>query len=312
MTTARTLRLSTMLAAALLLLVALASCGQPAASGAGSPSAAPAAGGGPLVPVLAVSELDLGPNRIALGLLQDGTPLNNADLKLGLRFFYLDGSEDTKVQSEGTAVYRGQGLPFGLYIGYVTFDKPGNWSVEITIPTSGEPQVSNMRLSVKEKSRVPAIGEPAIPSHNLTVKDNPDLTKITSDTKPDPDFYQLTIADAIAAKKPFVVGFLTPGYCQTAVCAPNLAVLKKLKDEYKGKVNFIHVEVYPYPYGESFQSQTRVDAMVEWNLVTEPWTFLVGADGIIKYRYEGGITLDEMEPALAQLAAGEPITPLNN
>lgn len=307
MTTARTLRTGALQLVSLLLLAALASCGQPA------PSASPTISAGPssaLVPVLAVSELDVGPNRIALGVLQDGTPLNKPDLKLGLRFFYLDGSEDTKVQSASAAVYRGQGLPFGLYVGYATFDRPGNWSVEIGIPTGGEPQVATMRLDVQQKSRVPAIGQPAIPSKNLTVRDNPDLSEITSDAKPDPDFYQLTIADAIAAKKPFVIGFLTPGYCQTAVCAPNLAVMKKLKDEFKDRVNFIHVEVYPYPFGESFQKQQRVEPMVEWGLLTEPWTFLVDAKGGMQYRYEGGITFDEMEPALAQLAAGRPVTPL--
>jgi hypothetical protein len=49
--------------------------------------------------------------------------------------------------------------------------------------------------------------------------------------------------------------------------------------------------------------------MDEWGLRTEPWTFLVDDAGIIQARYEGGITLAELEPALAQLAAGEPITP---
>jgi hypothetical protein len=183
--------------------------------------------------------------------------------------------------------------------------------VEISIPKDGgAPQIANLRLDVKSTSRIPAVGQPAIPSKNLTVRDNADLTKITSDTKPDPDFYQMTIAEAIAAKKPFVVGFLTPGYCQTAVCGPNMAVLKKLKDEFKGKLNFIHVEVYPYPFGESFQQQRRVEAMIEWGLTTEPWTFLVDAQGVVQYRYEGGITFDEMEPALAQLAAGQAVTPL--
>ncbi|NNJ12331.1 thioredoxin family protein [Chloroflexales bacterium ZM16-3] len=307
MTTARTLRTSTLILMALLLIAALASCGQPAASSSPAVSPEPSS---VLVPVLAVSELDVGPNRIALGLLQNGTPLNQADLKLGMRFFYLDGSEDTKVQSESSAVYRGQGLPFGLYVGYTTFDKPGNWSVELTIPNGATPQVVNLRLDVKPTSNIPAIGQPALPSKNLTVHDNPNLNEITSDTNPDPDFYQLTIADAIAAKKPFVIGFLTPGYCQTAVCGPNLTVLKKLKDEFKGKLNFIHVEVYPYPFGESFKALKRVEPMVEWGLLTEPWTFLVDANGIIQYRYEGGITFDEMEPALAQLAAGQPVTPL--
>ncbi len=310
MPTARTCQPRALALLALLLLISLAACGQPAPSGAPS-SAGTSRAGGALVPVLAVSELDVGPNRIAMGILQDGTPLNQPELKLGLRFFYLDGNEDTKVQSTGTAVYRGQGLPFGLYVGYATFDKPGNWSVEISIPRAGgAPQISSLRLDVVDTSRIPAVGKPAIPSKNLTIRDSADLTKITSDTSPDPDFYQLTIADAIAAKKPFVVAFLTPGYCQTATCGPNLLVLKRLKDTYKGKLTFIHVEVYPYPFGESFQQQKRVPPMVEWGLITEPWTFLVGADGLIQYRYEGGITPDEMAPALAQLAAGQPVTPL--
>ncbi len=297
----------TLRSCALLLLLSLVACGQLAPV----PTPKPTGASGTMVPVLAVSELNVGANRIALGVIQNGTPLNKPDLRLGLRFFYLDGNEDTKVQGESAAVYRGQGLPFGLYVGYTTFDKPGNWSVEISIPKeSGTPQVATLRLDVQAVSHIPTMGKPAIPSKNLTVRDNADLTKITSDTKPDPDFYQMTIAEAIAAKKPFVIGFLTPGYCQTAVCAPNLAVLKKLKDTYKGKLNFIHVEVYPYPYGEAFQQQKRVPPMVEWGLITEPWTFLVGADGVIQYRYEGGITLDEMEPALVQLAAGQPVTPL--
>jgi hypothetical protein len=49
--------------------------------------------------------------------------------------------------------------------------------------------------------------------------------------------------------------------------------------------------------------------MGEWGLRTEPWTFLVDGAGVIQARYEGGITFAELEPALEQLAAGEPITP---
>jgi hypothetical protein len=89
-------------------------------------------------------------------------------------------------------------------------------------------------------------------------------------------------------------------------------VLKKLKNELKDKVNFIHVEVYPYPFGDSFQKQLRVPAMMEWNLETEPWTFLIDGDGVIQARYEGGITFAEMEPALKQLAAGQTVQPVIN
>lgn len=256
-----------------------------------------------MVPVLAVSELAIGPNRIALGVLQDGTPINDPALSLPMRFFYLDGGQPEQVAAEATAVYRGEGLPFGLYVGNATFPSPGAWAAEITLPgAEGQPQVARMRLDVLERPSVPPVGAPAVPSRNLTVRDEPDLSKLTSDPEPDADLYQLSVAEALAAGKPFVVAFSTPGYCQTAVCAPNQLVLKRLKDQYKERVNFIHVEVYPYPFGDSFQAQRRVPAMQEWGLRTEPWTFLVDAEGRIQARYEGGITFAEMEPALATLA----------
>jgi hypothetical protein len=296
--TAASLRRATLLG---ILALALAACGQAATPTPPAQST--------LVPVLAVSELAPGPNRIAIGVLQNGTPVNDPQMSLPMRFFYLDGDEDEKVVSESTAVYRGEGLPFGLYVGYATFTRPGAWAAEITLPQAGgQPQVQRIRLDVAAQPSVPPVGAPAVPSRNLTVNDG-ELSKITSDASPDPDLYQLTIADALAAKQPFVVAFSTPGYCQTAVCSPNQLVLKKLKDQYKGQVNFIHVEVYPYPFGESFQAQRQVPAMREWGLRTEPWTFLVDAEGRIVARYEGGITFSEMEPALAQLAAGQPITP---
>jgi hypothetical protein len=138
------------------------------------------------------------------------------------------------------------------------------------------------------------------------------VKQISSDGAPDPELYQLSVADAIAAKKPFLVSFSTPGYCKTAVCGPNLQVIKQLKNDLNGQVNFIHVEVYPYPFGESAQLGRRVSAMDEWRLQSEPWTFLVDANGIIQAKYEGGITLAELEPALKQLAAGQPIQPVTS
>ncbi len=289
----------------LLLLVLLAGCGMPA------PTTAVPEGETSLLPVLAASELTVGSNRIPIGILRNGTPLNDPNLTLQLRFFYLDGGEKDTVQNEVAAVYRGQGLPLGLYVAYTTFDQPGAWSMEVTIPDPAkEPVVSRVRLNVEAEPRVPSIGSAAIPSQTLTVRDNADLKQLTSDYQPDPDLYQLSIAEALAGKQPFLVTFSTPGYCQTAVCAPNLQVVKQLKDEFKGQVNFIHVEVYPYPFSDSFARGQHVPAMREWRLRTEPWTFLVDAQGTIQARYEGGITFAELEPALKQLAAGEPVTPL--
>lgn len=301
----RQLKLAIGILSTLVVSLALNACGQIA------PAAQPTSAGGDRTPILAFSELAVGPNRLAIGVLEGGTPVNDPNLALGMRLFYLDGPEKEKVQSETAAVYRGEGLPFGLYVGYANFDRPGAWGLEITLPREGqEPQISRLRLDVLEQSRTPMVGSKAIASDTLTTADVPDLGKLTSDPTPDPDLYQISIADALTAKKPFLVAFSTPGYCETAVCSPNLFVIKQLKNRLKDQVNFIHVEVYPYPYGESFQAQKQVPAMSEWKLVTEPWTFLVDGEGVIQAKYEGGVTFAELEPALAQLAAGEPVNPL--
>ncbi len=286
----------------------LGACGQsPSTAGFSSP---PDAAEHTFVPVLAVSELEVGQNRLPLGIIKNGSPVNDPDLKLHVRFYYLDGDDPTTVRSEADAVYRGQGLPVGIYIAYPQLDQAGAWAVEIEIPQAdGPPQTSRIRVDVLAESPIPSVGSPAPATRNLTVRDLPDLTQLTSDSVPDPDLYQLTIAEAIAANKPFLVTFSTPGFCQTAVCAPNLHVIKQLKDQLRDEMNFIHVEVYPYPFSESFQMQRTVPAMREWHLRTEPWTFLVDADGIIQAKYEGGLTLVELEPALCQLIHGEPVDP---
>ena len=41
--------------------------------------------------------------------------------------------------------------------------------------------------------------------------------------------------------------------------------------------------------------------MREWDLETEPWTFVVGADGKIVERYEGSVSVAELEEALEML-----------
>jgi hypothetical protein len=254
---------------------------------------------GKFIPLLAVSELEVGQNRLPIGILKDGTPINDPDMTLHLRFFYLDGDDKTAVQSETDTVYRGTGLPVGLYVAYPKLDRAGAWSVEVAIPQeTGDPQTSRIRLEVLEEGTTPAIGSSALATQNLTMSDVDDLEHLTSDVEPDPDLYQMTIAEALATEQPLVVMFGTPGYCKTAVCAPNMQVLKSLKDEFQAQANFIHVEVYPYPFDVAFEEQRFVAAMQEWNLTTEPWTFLVDSEGVIRAKYEGGLTFDEMEPAL--------------
>ena len=122
--------------------------------------------------------------------------------------------------------------------------------------------------------------------------------------------YQISLDDALKSGKPTALLFATPGFCKTATCGPSLKVLQDLQKTYGDTMNFIHVEVYKYPFGESAQRQDGSglsDSMVGWHLQSEPWLFLIDAKGIIAARFEGGITNEELEPALKRLIAGQPV-----
>ena len=290
------------IAVLLLLATMLASCGQ-------APRATPQSND--VTPVFAFSEAVVGRNRIAIGLVRGGTPLNDPGAKVHLRFFNLD-ENNPQPKAETDAAYYGQGLPAGFYVAYPTFDKPGNWGVEVETRLSGQvqPSTSKLRVEVKEHSSVPNVGQPAIAVKTLTVKDAPDLAHLSSGTDPDPEMYQVSLDQALTSGKPTALLFATPGFCKTATCGPSLQVMQGLQKTYGDKMNFIHVEVYKYPFGESAQRQDGSglsDPMVAWHLQSEPWLFLIDAKGIIAARFEGGITKEELGPALEKLLAGQPV-----
>lgn len=266
------------------------------AASAAQPSAAASAVA--VQPVIATSELVVGPNRMALGLLENNVPITDAaQTKVKVRYYRITGEQGTLVGEEDATFY-GENLgPRGTFVAYPTFDTAGNWGLELVVQRPNQqPMTLRTSVEVKERANAPKIGDAAPQTKTPTVKDVSDLTTITSDASADPRFYQMTVAEAVTSGKPSLIMFATPGFCETAVCGPDVEVLGRLKDTFGDKINAVHVEVYKLPYtGET------VPAMQEWNLQSEPWLFLVGKDGKIVSRYEGGITFQELEPAVTKL-----------
>ncbi len=283
----------------------LASCGQAAAPAA--QPAATAAQGSDVSPQFAFSEAVVGRNRIAIGLLRNGGPLNDPGAKVRLRFFDLD-EQNPQVKFETDAKYFGEGLPAGFYVAYPTLDKAGNWGVEIQtqLPGQAQPSVSKLALKVKEKSDVPNVGEPAIATKTATAGDTP-LEQLSSGQNPNPAMYQLSLDAALASGKPTALLFATPAFCSTATCGPSLSVMEGLQKTYGDKMNFIHAEVYKYPFSESAANGTLSAPMTAWGLRSEPWLYLIDSKGVIAARFEGGITKEEIGPALEKLIAGQAV-----
>jgi hypothetical protein len=96
-----------------------------------------------------------------------------------------------------------------------------------------------------------------------------------------------------------VIVFATPAFCTTAICGPTMETTKAIALDHPD-VNFVHVEVYENiddPQGELVE----VEAVTEWGLQTEPWVFVVDAEGTVSARFEGTVGAAELERALEEV-----------
>lgn len=279
-----------------------------------------------LLPQIVNSELVVGQNRFVLGILTErGLPLVDADVHLS--FYDLSGERPQKkfelpavsrvpareaglteqiehIHADGTRhIHVNVGEEFGVYTAQVTFDRAGDWGVEIRV-RSKDPRIDRtlpVRFNVLERGNTPAIGSPAPRSRNLTVYDVEDISQIDSSARPSAEMHTTTIADAIAAGRPALVLFAVPGYCSSRLCGPVLEIMRKIYPRYRDRVEFIHVEFYKNP-GSS--QRTPVETVREWNLRTEPWFFLIDSQGLIAAKFEGPVSVQELEDALAAVLKG--------
>jgi hypothetical protein len=259
------------------------------------PTPAPAAKPAAPTLVLATSELVVGPNRFAVGIIDEANkPIVDAQVTFG--FFQVNGQEATK-RAEAPATFRWvEEQTRGIYTAPVEFDAPGRWGVEATIERNGQRQVIRSPFEVKATGMAPMIGSPAIRSKTATERDVNDLSEICTAAPPCP-LHAISLDDALANGKPTAVLFASPGYCTSQTCAPQLGVLLGVQEKYAATVNLIHVEIYKDP-----RNQVLAEAVTEWHLPSEPWMFFVDRSGTIVERFDGIATAEEIGAGMDRLA----------
>ena len=317
------------LAAVVALAVAASACGSAASTPSLVASASSAAGypgwpatgailGDPeFVPILISSETVVGPNRLLVTVADSTQALIAApDLPVDLRFFDLAADPGAPVSVvQGTFQWL-VAETRGMYVAGTDFSHVGDWGMEVVGHPSGAPEVrSRLVFSVSQTGPTPGLGTAAPPSDTLTASDRAGISLISTDTNPDPTFYTLSIRQAIAARKPFVVVFASPLLCTSATCGPALEMVKEISSAYAERVLFIHVEPYELhpatglhvgntPLQPTLGADGRpkvVAAVTEWGLPSEPYVFIVGSDGTISAKFEGVAYHDELVAALDAL-----------
>ena len=251
---------------------------------------------------MASTDLAVGENRVVFGVIVQGHgALRDEQVQVKTFFLTASGPEGPK-QTVPASFQQWPGGAGGAYVANLSFDKPGEWGLGIEASRPDGASISaGVKVKVKETSATPSIGSAAPRSLNKTAGDVSDLAELTTDTDPDPDLYRLTVAEALDDGVPLLVGFATPAYCQTATCGPQVDVLKQMKDQYAGRINVIHVEVYDNPpeiRDAGIEAGRLTPVMAEWGLPSEPWTFVVDAEGIVRAKYEGFVGADELRDAM--------------
>jgi hypothetical protein len=266
----------------------------------------------PLIPVPVSTEITVGPNRLLVNLI-DGSNTSVADpnRKVNLRLFDL-AADAAQPKLSATTAYLPTipGLP-GLYRAQVNFDRAGDWGLEaIAFEADGSTRTGRMVFAVRESGNTPAIGTAVTAADTPTAADAAGIAAISTDTDPDPDFYTTSISGAVAAHEPFVVVFATPAFCRTATCGPTLSLVKQAAADYKGRLTFVHVEPYKLemtdgqlqPVLSADNNPIPVQAVDDWGLPTEPYVFVVDANGNLTAKFEGIVSVEELRAAFDAVA----------
>lgn len=293
--------------AALLLFVA--ACGSTGSSSAPASSSAsqPITG---VLPVIISRELVVGPNRIVFSFYDSsGTkPAGSPDRTAKVQFRGPGGEPVDADPAE--FIWAIEGVS-GVYVTHADFPVAGAWTAVFATALPGSPEDSiPFSFDVKDDASVVLPGEKAPSVETPTLSDVAGgVERISTDPSPVLSFYETSLADALTAHEPFVLVFATPKFCQTATCGPTLDKVKTVAAAHPD-ITFINVE--PYLLSEAdgqLQPDLSADGQLQaapateaYGLLSEPFVFVVGGDGIVKASFELIFTPDEINAALDGLS----------
>jgi hypothetical protein len=302
----------------LLLIVAVlvAACAGSTATASPSTLVVGGSGGPSVLPALFSSETVVGPDRVLIGLLDatGTTPIGTPDYKVAVGFINLDKDAKTFVITPAPATFV-WAIPDqrAVWFADVTFTAAGNWAAVVTVTPPGKPAESTeLNLPVSATGQAIRVGAkaPSTPTPTSATAGGV-LASITTDTSPNPAFYQLSEDQALVQHKPFVLVFATPAFCTSRVCGPTLDAVKAVA---KGEpaMTFIQVEPYIMHFangalqpvlgtGNTLQPNAATTA---WGIQSEPWVYVVDATGTVTASYEAVIVPAELTAAIDKVKSG--------
>ena len=290
---------------AVLVAIAAAACSP-------SPTPAPSVAAQPSVLPLILGQQVKGPFRFVFSFIDAATnaPAASPDRKTQVAFI-APGQTQPGTAADATFMWTIEGS-VGQYYLNTEFPASGDWKAVFSTSAPGKP-AENIGVGFQVQDDLPLInvGEPAPASDNPVASDvGGDLKQISTDPNPDPKFYQLSVKDALAQHKPFVLVFATPAFCQSRTCGPALDRVKAGSQGAPADVAFINVEPYKLAYSggklqpvlDANNQLQPVEAVDQWGLTSEPWVFTVDGKGVVRRSFNGMPSDQELKDAIAEIS----------
>lgn len=210
------------------------------------------------------------------------------------------------LNEDGTATiqaWQGDATPYMMgdmqyWVIYPTLPQAGDYGLQVILTTTSDQTFENRALvKVKEAAEAPATGEKVPATDTLTLQDVNGVEDLSSAGPYIEAFYEMGIEGATQNGKVSVIGFITPGHCTSALCAPVLNTMAQVHEALQTEeINWVHIEIW-----RDFEKQYMDPAVTDWNLPSEPWVFVLNRDGTVGARLDGPVSVAELEQTIQEV-----------
>ena len=242
----------------------------------------------------ATAEVLPGQARYAFGLIGPDGPLPGATVKVYV------GREPTRPPDAAVDAVEleDEGLTDrGLYAATVPFPAAGRYLLAIVADTPTGAFKGGLAVNVLSRSKSPAPGQRATSVKTPTTRDPMGAKPLCSRRPAACSMHDVSLDVALKSGKPTVVVFAAPAFCQTELCGPDVDIVERVAQRFRGKANFIHVEAYT---GATTPTDGKLaPALVAYEFDSEPWLYVVDAQGIVSDRMSAAFVTSEVLTRLA-------------
>jgi hypothetical protein len=267
---------------------------------------------GPILAPTTAASLEVGKNRIAFALRDRANKLlSGAEVALyttdhdgrNVQGPFLAHSEslEVKPQFESRNTAEDPDPAKSIYVAEVPITKAGKRVITGVARLDGRlVATTGFELPIPargQKGRPPEVGDKAIDIHTPTITSvGGDASKISTRVPTADPMLQTDFHDVLG-KKPAVLVFATPALCQSRICGPVVDVAMQVQADYGDKATFIQQEIYQ----DNDVNKGFTDQVADYRLPTEPWIFVIDRNGKITDRFEGAVSVGELERAVAKV-----------